>query len=124
MGITTAKLPHLNCNMVYKMIYENNGVSKNMISQQLNFCLPTITQNLNTLLSLNKIYRGTTMGTTGGRPAVLYHFNADARIAIGGEVLAERLNVAAVNLKMSWASLLRFRELSLPTENMSPTVKS
>ncbi|MFR8170657.1 MAG: ROK family protein [Marvinbryantia sp.] len=99
MSITTTEIRKLNCSMVYKMIYESDGVSKDMISRELNFSLPTISQNLNTLLAANKIYRGSVQTATGGRPAVLYKFNANAKIAIGVEVLAERLNVAAVNLR-------------------------
>ena len=55
MSITTTEIRKLNCSMVYKMIYENTGVSKDMISRELNFSLPTISQNLNTLLAANKI---------------------------------------------------------------------
>ena len=99
MSITTTEIRKLNCSLIYQMIYENDGVSKDMIARQLNFSLPTISQNLKTLLEANKICRGSTQTATGGRPAVLYKFNADAKIAIGVEVLAERLNVAAVNLR-------------------------
>lgn len=99
MSITTTEIRKLNCNMIYKMIYENDGVSKDMISRKLNFSLPTISQNLKALLAANKIYCGSTQTATGGRPAVLYKFNANARVAIGVEVLAEHLNVAAVNLR-------------------------
>lgn len=85
--------------MVYRMIYENDGVSKDMMSRTLHFSLPTISQNLKTLLAENKICRSSDRTITGGRPAVLYKFNASARIAIGVEVLAERLHIAAVNLR-------------------------
>lgn len=41
MGITTSELKQLNCDMVYRMIYENNGITKQMIAKELRFsCLP------------------------------------------------------------------------------------
>ena len=37
MGITTSELKQLNCDMVYRMIYENNGITKQMIAKELRF---------------------------------------------------------------------------------------
>ena len=56
MGITTSELKQLNCDMVYRMIYENNGITKQMIAKELRFSLPTISQNLGYLLEQDKIH--------------------------------------------------------------------
>ena len=98
MGITTSELKQLNCDMVYRMIYENNGITKQMIAKELRFSLPTISQNLEYLLEQDKIHCSSHRAATGGRPAQLYKFNYNSRITISVELLANMLNVAAVNL--------------------------
>lgn len=98
MNNTTNEIKNFNKSQVYRLIYENNGITKQSIAYHLHISLPTITKCLNALMSEGKIICSSSKASTGGRPAVLYHFNETARIAIGVEVLADRLNTAVVNL--------------------------
>lgn len=98
MKFTTAELRQINCQKVYDFIYERRVVSKQMIANELKMSIPTIAQDLNYLSQKDLIYEAGYAKSTGGRPPVLFRCNENAKIAIGVEVMLDRVNMYAVNI--------------------------
>ena len=74
------------------------GVSRQQITYDLRLSLQTVTQCLNDLLASGKITEGNLAASTGGRPAVQYLFQKQARVAIGVEIRRSHFTAAASNL--------------------------
>lgn len=83
---------------VYSLIYEERRISKSKIAAMLEMSPPTVTQHLTSLMKEGLIEKQGQMTSGIGRKAVAYAPCAAARIAIGVEVLPERVCVAALNL--------------------------
>lgn len=98
MKLTTIELRQINCQKVYDFIYERRVVSKQMIANELKMSIPTIAQDLNYLSEKNLICEDGFAKSTGGRPPVLFRCNENAKVAIGVEVMFDRLNIYAVNI--------------------------
>lgn len=98
MKFTTAELRQINCQKVFDFIYERRVVSKQMIANELKMSIPTIAQDLNYLAQKNLIYEDGFAKSTGGRPPVLFRCNENAKVAIGVEVMFDRINIYAVNI--------------------------
>lgn len=98
MKLTTIELRQINCQKVYDFIYERRVVSKQMIADELKMSIPTIAQDLNYLSEKNLICEDGFAKSTGGRPPVLFRCNENAKVAVGVEVMFDRLNIYAVNI--------------------------
>ena len=96
--ITTTELKKLNCESVYRLLYDRKQLTKQKICNLLELSRPTVTNCLEELLEQKKICRGVQSRDTGGRPAVTYCFNENAKVSIGVEVMAEKINIASVDL--------------------------
>lgn len=83
---------------VYHYIYHNHGCSKQVIATALNMSLPTITQHLTTLLNAGLIEKCGRNNSSVGRKATLYCTIATAKIAIGIEILVNKVYIVAINL--------------------------
>lgn len=91
---TGAKISQL----IYHYIREQRAVSKQGIVVGLNLSLPTITQNLQYLISLGLIDTSNKIRNTGGRSATAYAFVKRARVAIGVYLSAHHISVIGVDL--------------------------
>jgi len=83
---------------IYRLIYRERRISKSKIAAMLEMSPPTVTQHLTSLIEEGFIEKQGQMASGIGRKAVAYAPCATARIAIGVEVLAERVGVVALNL--------------------------
>lgn len=95
----TKDVKNYNKERILKLIYESGGITRQEIVYRLHISLPTITRCLNELTDEGKIICSKGTESTGGRPALVYQFNENYRFAVGVEILADRLNVAVLNLK-------------------------
>lgn len=103
-----------NLSDVFHYIYKNSGCSKQKIANSLNISLPTVSQHLSTLLDAGLIEKCGQLRSSVGRKAAAYSAVAAAKIAIGIEILSDRIYLVAVNLygqkEAKEKILLKFRK--------------
>ncbi len=78
-----------NRSSVYAYLYANQHSAKQEIAAALNLSLPTVSQNLKELFEANFISNVGLYESTGGRKAAMLQCNAEARMAIGVEILKD-----------------------------------
>lgn len=83
---------------VYRLIYKERRLSKSKIAAMLEMSPPTVTQHLTSLMDEGLIEKQGQMTSGIGRKAVAYAPCTAARVAIGIEILPERVCVLALNL--------------------------
>lgn len=80
------------------MIYKKGQLSKQDIVHALNISLPTINQNLKTLMESDLIRDEGCFASTGGRKARAISCNPSARFSIGVDITKKQIAVAAIDL--------------------------
>ncbi|MBC5580652.1 ROK family transcriptional regulator [Anaerofilum sp. BX8] len=83
---------------VYRYIYRQRRVSKQDIAGALRMSLPTVTQHLAALTKDGLISRQGQMASSIGRKAAAYEAIAQARLAVGAEILRDRVTVVLLDL--------------------------
>ena len=83
---------------IFHYAYEHRRVSKQHIARDLELSLPTVAKAVSLLTKEGLMTRDGTFPSAGGRPAAAYKFCADARFAIGIEIVAQKVNVAFLDL--------------------------
>lgn len=101
---------------VYHYIYRNHGCSKQNIADSLTMSLPTVTQHLTTLLESGLIEKCGHNQSTVGRKAILYGTVATSKLAIGIEILLNKVTIAAINLYGKTQAKMRFNLPFAPTQ--------
>ncbi len=86
-------------NRIYRVIYENKGVSRQTIADTLHMSLPTVVTYLNELKEEGLVRETGVFASTGGRRAVSYEIDEDSRMAVGMEVTADYAKAVLVNLR-------------------------
>ena len=86
---------------IFQLLMQNDRLTKQNIVTALHLSLPTVTQNINALCQQGLAREAGTRGNTGGRRAMTYSFNDDARIAIGVDITRNHVAIVAVNLRGS-----------------------
>lgn len=86
---------------VFQALRENEGLTKQEIVNMLQLCLPTVTQNINTLCAQGLVAECGTVGNTGGRRAKRFGIVRDFRIAIGVDITRNHVAIVAVDLRGS-----------------------
>lgn len=86
---------------VFRALRENEGLTKQEIVNMLQLCLPTVTQNINTLCAQGLVAECGTVGNTGGRRAKRFGIVRDFRIAIGVDITRNHVAIVAVDLRGS-----------------------
>ena len=114
MRASTADLRNANLLAVYKYIYEHKEATKTEISYALRLSLPTVTQDLNELLSSSRILSAQKAEASVGRPAMLYQFNSNHHVSFGVEVLQKKVYVATVDL---YGKIIKEAKLERKFEN-------
>lgn len=101
MSSTKIGMPEIKQNnrqFIYNYIRKHSGTSKQDMVKKLNLSLPTVTQNVNYLLSQGLIYASKKIEHTGGRNAIAFSFAKNAKVAIGVYPQEHQMNIVAVNL--------------------------
>ncbi|MCH1981527.1 ROK family transcriptional regulator [Ruminococcus sp. OA3] len=114
--ITNNEIKRTNRNNVFTAIYHARQTSKQQLAKTLQLSMPTITQNLKELESLNLIRKDGfyESSASGGRKAQIIRCNETARISVGVEVLKKKAYIIAVDL---YGTPLKQDTLTLPFQN-------
>lgn len=94
---------------IYRMIYQNKECSRQEIAKLLGISLPTVTQNLNKLLSMGFIYNAGNFESTGGRKPTILRCVPDARFAMGIDITRNHLSVVLIDLDLNIIADKRIR---------------
>lgn len=97
-GFSLTDIKYKNRADIFHYIYQHPGSSRQTIADALSMSLPTITQHLNSLLSEQLIQKDFLTSGSVGRRAASYSILSSAKIALGVEILADRIYIIAVNL--------------------------
>jgi predicted NBD/HSP70 family sugar kinase len=96
--LTTAELKRVNRRNVLKFIYRERKTAKQEIAAFLQLSLPPVTQCLKELIESGLVEKNGFFESTGGRKAEGITFVASAKLAVGIELLKDRVHVVAINL--------------------------
>ena len=108
---------------IYQYIFHSQDpVSKQQISYDLRYSLPTIHQNISVLLEQGLIKADDEQMATGGRPAVGYYAEADVKLAIGVAVTANHIRLLATNIKQEQLYYKRVESKLSDTEELGPII--
>ncbi|WP_336776816.1 ROK family protein [Paenibacillus sp. MMO-58] len=106
----SVNIKDFNRNRIYKLLREKQSLSKQDIVYQLQLSLPTVTQNLNTLLEQHLIANTGTIGNTGGRNAQAFTYISDAKAGIGLDVTKHHVTAVAVDLDGNILEMIRSKQ--------------
>lgn len=97
-GSNSMEVKRRNRNNVYRIIFQKKRISKQEIANELNLCLPTVSQNLSELYEKKLIYENGNFESTGGRKARGISCNLNAKMAIGLDITRTHVSGVLVNL--------------------------
>lgn len=87
-----------NRNQIYQLLCKKGGLSRQDIVYELKLSLPTVTKNLQELLSDNLICTNGMRNNTGGRSAVVYSPVKRAKTAIGIDITMHHFSIVVINV--------------------------
>jgi len=97
--LNKAEIRKSNRDLVYKIIYSHELLSKHEISTLSGLSIPTVAQNLKDLKKLDLIDLDGVFESTGGRRAAMVNLNPDAYYSVGIDITKHHLNTVIVNMK-------------------------
>ena len=122
-GSNSMEVRRRNRNNIYRVIYQQNRISKQEIANELNLSLPTVSQNLSELYEKNLIYENGNFESTGGRKAKGISCNMDARMAIGLDITRTHISGVLVNLSGNAVFSIRRRREFVPCREYYDALK-
>lgn len=99
-----------NRNMIYRLIYESNKISKPEILRRLNLSMPTVMQHIEALKNDGLIYESGLLKSTGGRKAITFSCVPGVRYAIGIDITRNHVSGVLVDLKGNIVADVRVKE--------------
>lgn len=111
---TIAELKRLNRSSIFHMIYSARKTSKQAIAAGLGLSLPTVTQNLRELESMQLIEKNGHFESSGGRKPQAICCVSRSRVAFGVEMTTRHLQLVCVDL---YGNLLRETRIRLYYRN-------
>jgi predicted NBD/HSP70 family sugar kinase len=96
--LTANEIKKTNRTNIFQLLRKNPNFSRQDIVHSLHLSLPTVSQNIETLIAERLILESGSMGNTGGRKAKTYSIVEDARLAIGLDVTRHYISAVAVDL--------------------------
>lgn len=120
-SMTTMKVKEYNRSMVYHYIYDEKTTSKQLITQNLEMSLSTVSQNLKILEDQELVCKTGSFKSTGGRKADVIEINSIAKIAIGVAILKESIHIVAINL---YGDIIKSLITSIPFQQNEEYYKS
>ena len=94
---------------IFRYIYYGKTQSRQQIADKLCISLPTVTHNIEILISQGLIYKSGELESTGGRKANAYSCVPDARFAMGIDITRHHLSLVIINMKMDIIAKKRMR---------------
>ncbi|MGN0159874.1 MAG: ROK family protein [Lachnospiraceae bacterium] len=95
--ITPLELKKLNRNRIFRMIYENKGVKRQDLSDELSLSLPTVNQNIKELMEEGLIEFSGEYTSTGGRKPQVITPVADYRLTIALNIRKTYVRIVLVD---------------------------
>ena len=92
------EIERINRSRIYQHFLNNASLTRQQLVSDTQLCLPTVTKNIEALLSDGLICKSGSQGHTGGRRAVTYSVVPDARVALGIDLTRNHVTVVAVDL--------------------------
>ena len=96
--ITSGDVKLINKNRIYKYIYNKGQTSRQEIFEEIGLSMPTIYQNLNTLLDEGYVSIDGSFNSTGGRKAQIFSINRKAALAVALNITDSRMYARVVDL--------------------------
>ena len=96
--MTASKVHGINRKQIFNLIYNNNGISRAQLSEELGLSLPAISQHLKDMEDKGLIRRKGHFESTGGRKPDMYWCVDDAKIAIGLHIRKNVVTAVAIDL--------------------------
>lgn len=97
--ITTSEVRKYNKNRIFKLIYNNDSISRQDIADILGLSLPTINQNIKMLKEEGFIRLEGNFDSTGGRKAQMIMVNSSARYAVSVNICPSEIRTSLIDLK-------------------------
>ncbi len=101
---------------IFHLLYQSSGLTKQEISQELSLSLPTITNNLTSLMEDGLVRENGFLENTGGRNAKIYSLVPDAQTAIGLDITRHHITAVAVGLDGQVTETIRVRQDFRPSD--------
>lgn len=99
MGISSIEIKKMNRNNVLRYMLQSEDVfSKNDIAYSLNLSIPTVTQSLKELQGYGLVTEAGALESIGGRKAMSYQCEKNAKVAIGVDITPNHVNIVISNL--------------------------
>lgn len=111
---TTVDLKKINRSNIFKLIYEEQQISKQNIAAKLQLSLPPITQSLKELAQLQLIEKNGLFESSGGRKPQVISCIRKSRVAFGLEILKNQVCIVSVDI---YGVVLKEDRLDLVFEN-------
>ncbi len=111
----TSSVRVANRSLIFHTLYEQGGQSKSQLRSLLGLSLPTIDQNLTELSRQGLLSVQEGQQATGGRKAMEYSVDPEARFALGLDITANHIATAILDLKGGIRYLKRERLVFEPT---------
>ncbi len=86
-----------NYSAIYKLLYTNDKLSKQLIAEQLQLSLPTVSTNLQDLLQYGLIKKNGKFESQMGRRATAYSINPTAIVSLGVEIFFDHATIVLIN---------------------------
>lgn len=88
----------LNRKNIYNLLLEDDQLSILDISRHLKISQPTVSKNIDYLISQDLVYNSGSLTNTGGRNANIYSPVLDAKLAIGLDINATHISLVIINI--------------------------
>lgn len=95
---TPLDIKKTNYQLIYRLFFEHEQLSKPLIVRLLGLSLPTVTGHITELESEKKIKEQGTLQSQGGRPATAYRLVEDAFVSVCVEIQLKKIKCAILNL--------------------------
>ena len=92
------ELRKLNRNLIYRCIYENDGISRQEIASRTGLSIPTVVQNLTDLEEKGLITADGVFESTGGRRARVIRCIHSAACAVGIDITQNHVTIVVVDM--------------------------
>ncbi len=109
-------------NSIYRLIFEQERISKPEIAHMLKLSLPTVIQNVKELIADGLIYENGALESNGGRKAVALSCKADARLAVGMDITKKHITAVIINLKGEILGQSRIKKDFAPNQEYYKTL--
>ena len=98
----------LNQKKILNLLYRNNKLTKQEISQKLNISIPTVISNSNALIEQGFLEEAGVAESTGGRKPTILKFLPDSRYSIGVCVTKDKVRIILTNLNFKIIHQMNF----------------